>query len=380
MNRNLSLLSASMCAWGLGEGLFFIFQPIYLQQWGASPLLIGSIMGINGIMMIFSQIPAGYIADRIGARPLMRALWTASTLAVWVMALANSLTVFTIGLFLYGFAAYNMVPVYSYITQVRGKMTAERAITFVSSFYHLGAILGPFLGGIIGSRYGLKWVYFIAGFIVILSTLLVFFVEKQPIIHHSDAPRQPLWQNKKFMGFLVLILFTSFTAYFAEPFSPNFLQNQRQLNLTQIGELGSIAGIGNVLIAFLVGYLHAVPGILIGQGLVLSFCSLMLAGNNFYWFGFAYLLSGGFRLCRSMYIAFSNSLVEASKMSLSYGLIETVNAIAIIIAPPIAGLLYNWNPNSIYYFGLFGTLLVLGMNVFFLPHLRRHSVSLHPGR
>jgi len=59
MSRDLKLVVGAMLTWGLGEGIFYIFQPLYLQEFGADPILIGTILGINGLVMAIVQIPAG---------------------------------------------------------------------------------------------------------------------------------------------------------------------------------------------------------------------------------------------------------------------------------------------------------------------------------
>src|SRR5512135_3510862 len=71
MSSDLILLGVSLMTWGVGEAAFFIFQPLYLQQLGASPVTIGAIyMGV-GIAMTIAHIPAGHLADRIGRRQLL---------------------------------------------------------------------------------------------------------------------------------------------------------------------------------------------------------------------------------------------------------------------------------------------------------------------
>ena len=80
MSRDLKIVSGALLAWGLGEGIFLIFQPLYLQQFGADPILIGTILGINGLVMALVQIPAGYDCNAFdqryyltdGAPPLSR--------------------------------------------------------------------------------------------------------------------------------------------------------------------------------------------------------------------------------------------------------------------------------------------------------------------
>jgi len=87
MSRDLKILSAAMLTWGLGESMFYIFQPLYIQQFGADPILIGSILGINGLVMTLGQIPSGYLADRVGRRPLMWFSWICGVIATFVFSL-----------------------------------------------------------------------------------------------------------------------------------------------------------------------------------------------------------------------------------------------------------------------------------------------------
>ena len=54
MSRDLILVAISLFTWGIGEGMFYMFQPLYLQQWGASPILIGALLGGMVLGMIES--------------------------------------------------------------------------------------------------------------------------------------------------------------------------------------------------------------------------------------------------------------------------------------------------------------------------------------
>src|SRR5512140_1171596 len=113
-------MGLSLFTWGVGEGMFIYFQPLYLQKWGANPLEIGAILSLMGIAMAVSQAPAGYLADRVGSRPIMWASWVLGTLSAAFMALAGSLTVFIVGMLIYGLTSFVVAPMNSYITSVRG--------------------------------------------------------------------------------------------------------------------------------------------------------------------------------------------------------------------------------------------------------------------
>ncbi len=126
MNRDLLITSISLMVWGLGEGLFFIFQPLYLQQLGADPLMIGGILGAVGLAMAAAQVPAGYLADRIGSRPLMWVAWVIGLLAAGGMALATTLPLFVISMLLYSLTAFVSTPMNRYIAITRGKWGVGR--------------------------------------------------------------------------------------------------------------------------------------------------------------------------------------------------------------------------------------------------------------
>jgi MFS family permease len=59
-----------MFTWGLGEGCFSSNRS-HLEQLGAAPIQIGAILGGFGLAMTVSHLPAGYLADRIGRKPLL---------------------------------------------------------------------------------------------------------------------------------------------------------------------------------------------------------------------------------------------------------------------------------------------------------------------
>ena len=75
MTPSLVLVGFSLFAWGIGEGMFLYFVPLYLEQLGADPVTIGSVFGAFGLAMMVAHIPAGYLSDRIGRRPMIWAAW-----------------------------------------------------------------------------------------------------------------------------------------------------------------------------------------------------------------------------------------------------------------------------------------------------------------
>ncbi len=349
MARDLILVAISLFTWGVGEGAFLSFQPLYLQQLGADPLRIGAILGGYGLAATLAHIPAGYIADRLGRRPVMWAAWIIGALTIWIMALATSLPVFVAGMLLYSMTSFVLAPLNSYVAAARGKWSVGRVLTLVAASYNAGAVLGPTLGGMIGERFGYRTIFLVAAIIIIVSTFVILFIRPQPVdAPHLEERGQSLLRNNRYVYFVLVYFLATFAMYLPQPLSPNFLQNQRSLGLVQIGQLYSISSIGIVILNLVLGQLNARLGFLIGQIAVGLFALILWKGNGFVWYGLAYFLLGGFRSARTLATAQIRSIVSKSNMGLAFGMAETVTAIALFLAPPLAGFFYARDPLKIY--------------------------------
>lgn len=370
LNRDLLLVAFSLMIWGIGEGMFLLFQTLYMQQMGADPVLIGAFIGMAGTAMTLAHLPAGYLADRFGRRPMMVAAWYLATVATGVMALANSLPLFVIGSILYSISAFVAGPMNSYITAARGKLSVARALTLVSAIYNLGAIAGPLLGGWIGNQWGLKRNFLVAAGLFILSSILITLIHPQPVETHTSevkSNRSSILLNPRFIGYLSLIFLIMFVLYIPQPLTVNFLQNERALNLTQIGTLISLRSVGVIILNLVLGQLNPRLGFLLAQTTLGIFSLIIWKGATFPWYSLAYLLLGGYQTARSLAAAQGRLLVNAAHMGMAFGMIETVSAVSIILAPPLAGFLYAWQPDTVYILSLACIGLVILVSVLFLP-------------
>ncbi len=374
MNLDLGLVSFALMVWGLGEGLFFIFQPLYLQQLGADPRLIGGILGSLGLAMAAAQVPAGYLADRLGARPLMWTAWIMGAGSAGIMAFAQSMPVFVAGLLLYSLTAFVSAPMNSYVADVRGRWSVGRAFTLTQASYNLGAVAGPVLGGWIGSQFGLRSVYLVSFIVFSVSVAVILFIRPQPKSAAGHAgPAIRLHQSRVFLSLLPFFFFTTLANFLPQTLTPNYLQNQHGLDYNQIGQLGSIGSLGIVVIMLALGNLTPVVGMLAGQAALGLFSIFLWKGTGMAWFAAGYAFTGGYRLSRSMALAFTRPLVPPGQTGFAFGLIELVNGAALFLAPVIAGWLYAAQPEWLYMGGLLITGGAFLLNLVFLPSKRREA-------
>lgn len=369
MSLDLILLFISLFTWGIGEGMFIYFQPIYLQQLGANTITTATIFSAFGVVMMIAHIPAGYLADRFGRKPLIVAAWTSGLLATWVMALARTLPSFVVGMLLYGLTAFVSAPMNSYVTAARGKLTPVRAMTLMSAGFNLGAVLGPVSGGWIGDTFGLRTVYLIAACIFIISTGILLFIRSQPCaVHDQDVPPEKLLTNTRFLWFLGVAFLAMFVMYLPQPLSPKYLQNEQGLSLSIIGMLGSAGGLGNALLNLVLGQLAPRLGLLLAQVSVAAFALLLWKGLGVPWYALGYFLLGGYRAARSIIYAQVHSLIHLAQMGLAYGVAETFNSLAIALAPLLAGAIYARLPVNVYPVSLMLLGFSLLVSAIFVPH------------
>jgi MFS family permease len=368
MPRDLLLIALSMFLWGIGESAFLNFQPLYLQQLGASPLSIGAILGAAGVTTAIAHIPAGYLADRIGRRPVLWASWIIGMLAAWIMALSPTLPVFVAGMLLYRTTSFVMAPLNSYLTAARGRWSVGRVLTLNSAVYNTGAILGPLLGGLVGYRIGLRQVYFGAALLFMLSTIVILFIRSQPVEHSAqEIGRNNLLFSRRYITFLGVLFVVILATTLPQPLSPNYLQNVHGLNLQRIGQLYSVASLGMVVMNLILGHLDARFGFILSQILVAAFALLLWKGTGMIWFLPGYFLLGGYRTLYAFAAAQGRALVNAAKMGLAFGINESINASAVILASPLAGYLYQINPALMYPVGLGLMAFAILISLAFLP-------------
>jgi len=349
LNRNLLFIAFALLAWGFGEGMFFNFQPIYLKSLGSNEQQIGLILGAFGAAMAITHIPAGRLADRIGRRPLLLVAWVLGLVATVVMALAQSLSLFVVGMLIYGLTAFVSSPLSSYVTAARGKWPVGTALSLTTATYSTGMVLGPVTGGWIGEHYGLRTVYFVAAGIFVFSTFFIFFIQKQPIDRHDpDSPPTDLVKNFRFISYLGVVAFAIFAMYLSQPLTPNFLEDVRDLSLANVGVIFTFGALGNALFAIFLSRTKPYHGFALAQVMVAAFALLVLRGTSIPIIALGYFLLGGFRAGRPLAMAQAREFVHESQMGLTYGVMETVSAVIFILTPPLAGFIYEKDPALIY--------------------------------
>lgn len=174
--------------------------PLYILNLTGSPALYGTVMACSFIPAILLSPVGGIVADRVNKRNIMVALdfFTAALVLTTslLMQRGNPVLLLTVTLMLlYGIAGAYQPSVQASIPALipaAHVMAANSVINMISSF---SSLIGPALGGILYSAYGLMPVLCVCIICFFLSAVMELFIhipfEKQP-------HRGGIWQSVRF--------------------------------------------------------------------------------------------------------------------------------------------------------------------------------------
>jgi len=374
VTRDLRRLLLSLGVWALGEGMFIYIYPLYIRELGASPALIGGVLGIAGASMALLHIPAGYLADRFGRKPVIVTGWYLGMLAAVMMFLAPNLVTFTIGLTAYFSTAFVISANNSYITACRGSLSLERALTLVNAAYGAGLMISPAIGGWVASLTGLRSVFGWSSILLAVSCAMVLPLSPQPIEPKKEERRYGrLLGSRAFLGLEVLFFGTVLAMYIGVPLAPNFLREVRSVPVATIGLLGSANAVGLALFSIILGRRHPRGGWILGQVLTLASALVLWLGAAVPLYFLGYFLRGGFGTAKGLATSQIGRVVDNHELGVAYAVTETASAGAIIVAPILAGFLYERRPALPFIVSASLIAVAILFTIRFAPRKDRHS-------
>lgn len=175
-----------------------ILSPFALSL-GATPFLVGSIVGVYSFFNILGNAVSGYVLDANYWKTPVSVGILIITLSLFAYALAPS-PLFLLGVrALHGFGGGLVVPAtLAYLTRGARQGSAAGRLSRNMSYYGasigLAALTGPPLAGILASVYGFQRTYVFIALLMAAAVLLIlfFFQEREMPVRRGVAPREYL--------------------------------------------------------------------------------------------------------------------------------------------------------------------------------------------
>jgi MFS transporter, DHA1 family, multidrug resistance protein len=166
----------------LGIGIVGPVLPLYAQSFGVSAAMVGSLVTVFGLARLFTNLPAGRLADRLGRKPLLVGGMGLVSVSALLSGLAPTFAPLLAFRFIQGIGS---------AMQTTGAMVALSDISTIEdrgrimSLYMgsllLGASLGPSVGGLVGQQWGFRAPFFAYSFLALLGTLWAFFLTPETL-------------------------------------------------------------------------------------------------------------------------------------------------------------------------------------------------------
>ncbi|MEA5076446.1 MAG: MFS transporter [Coriobacteriia bacterium] len=196
-NRNLALVVGARFISRLGGTAVWIVGTLggAAYAFDATPSQLAAMSMVNAVAAIIGSLVAGILIDRFGPRKVMVWAEIGSIPPVLWMMVAPSLPLFVVGSALFSLfgvptwtAGASFAP---FITSGRAQL--ERANSFIETGSSIGFVLGPSVGALIETWFGIHSVFWVMAVASAIAAVLAWLtrIEEKPVGHeHGNA-----WAN-----------------------------------------------------------------------------------------------------------------------------------------------------------------------------------------
>ncbi len=348
----------------LGLTIMIPLLPFYAEKMGASPTEVGWLIGIYAACQLFSGPLLGRLSDHTGRKPLLLVSQAGTFIGFLITAFAPSLWILFMARAIDGLTAGNLSLAQAYISDVTEPKDRAKSFGIIGIAFGLGFLIGPAISGLL-AKYDYRYPIFAAAAMSATSILTTYLL--LPAVMPAGAGkglsgpggkrlslvqwgayavyfRDPALAAKLYQFFAFAFAFAMFIAgmplvlerrltWAAKPFGPEqvgytwafaglmgiFLQGpalgrlvkrfgERALNRT--GFMGYVCGYA------LLAFCHSIP--------MLALATLVTS-------------IGG--LVRPTLTSLITQATPREEQGVVLGLTQSLNSLALIIAPPLGGYL-----------------------------------------
>lgn len=167
--------------YGIGQGAVYPVIALSARELGASVGVAAFVVALVGIGQVVGDLPAGALAARFGDRRAMVAASLVTAVALGGCVLAPSVAVLAVAIGVTGLAgAVFGLARQSYLTEAVPVRMRARAMSTLGGTHRIGTFVGPFLGALVTSRFGVDGAYLLFVVAAAAAALLIVVVPDVP--------------------------------------------------------------------------------------------------------------------------------------------------------------------------------------------------------
>jgi multidrug resistance protein len=177
----------------IGFGMVIPLLPFYAMHFGADAFIVGSLTATFSLSQLIFTPMMGALSDRIGRRPIILLGLLVNAIAFIVTGIAGALWVLFIGRAINGFGSSSMGAANAYIADVTTPENRSKGMGMLGAAYGLGFVIGPAIGGTLGSI-NQSLPFFVAATLTLINLVLGWFMLPESL---SVELRQVAQRNKR---------------------------------------------------------------------------------------------------------------------------------------------------------------------------------------
>ncbi|MCJ7765872.1 MAG: MFS transporter [Thiovulaceae bacterium] len=208
MFKTIMPLSAILSLRFLGLFLVLPVLSVYAMGMpGATPLLVGVIVGGYALTQALFQVPFGTISDKIGRKPTIFVGLVIFTIGSVIAALSTDIYMLMVGRFLQGAGAIGSV-VTAMISDLVPEAVRGKAMAMMGGTIALSFALAMGLGPVLGAAYGVDFLFWLTAGLAGLAMLLLFTKVPTPPrirhIYHNTTKTSDILKDPNLLGMIII--------------------------------------------------------------------------------------------------------------------------------------------------------------------------------
>jgi MFS transporter, DHA1 family, tetracycline resistance protein len=370
---------------------FLVQKYLPLHQANLVGFYTGLLMASYAICQFLAAPGLGVLSDYLGRRPILLVSLMGSVIGYLFLGFGGSLLILFIGRIIDGLTGGNISTVYAYVADITKPEDRGKIYGLLGAASGFGFMIGPVIGGIIGS-FSLSLPFFVAAGVTALNIIWGFFVLPESLHQKHRSLRVELSHLNPLASFALIARIPPLKYIFLVAFLFFFplinFQTTNALFLKDVLKFGP-AGIGMLL--FVVGVVD-----IFAQGYLSHLLLPKLGNHKTCLLGLVIILIGGFLVSMVRYVPYApimyvsiivfiigDGLTEPSLSGLIansaephiqgriQGANQSMQSFARIIGPLFCGITYSMGSNIPY----LSSLLIFLMSLILLIRMKSVKIA-----
>ena len=191
-------------------GLFLVLPvlSVYaLELDGATPLLVGVIVGGYALTQAIFQLPFGTMSDKIGRKPTILFGLIIFLIGSIICGFSTDIYTLMFGRFLQGAGAIGSVAT-AMVSDLVEEESRGKAMAIMGGFIAMSFALAMGLGPVVASSFGISSIFFITAVLAVISMILLFTKVPTPPkirhIYHNDSKLSDILKDNNLLNMIVI--------------------------------------------------------------------------------------------------------------------------------------------------------------------------------